>query len=63
MLPNHAPLVVAEQFAMLEALASGTASTSASDERPGTDQLTAAALRRSLDAAGRRGLPAATSST
>ena len=34
MLPNHAPLVIAEQFGTLEALLSRAASTSASGGRP-----------------------------
>lgn len=47
MLPNHAPLVVAEQFGMLEALHPGRIDLGIG-RAPGTDQLTAAALRRSL---------------
>lgn len=47
MLPNHAPLVVAEQFGMLEALHTGRIDLGIG-RAPGTDQLTAAALRRSL---------------
>jgi len=46
MLPNHAPLVVAEQFGMLEALHPGRIDLGIG-RAPGTDQLTAAALRRS----------------
>ena len=46
MLPNHAPLVVAEQFGMLEALHSGRIDLGIG-RRPGTDQVTARALRRS----------------
>ena len=41
MLPNHAPLVVAEQFAMLEALHPGRIDVGIG-RAPGTDQLTAA---------------------
>jgi len=47
MLPNHAPLVVAEQFGMLEALHPGRIDLGIG-RAPGTDQVTAAALRRSL---------------
>ncbi|MFV0306438.1 MAG: LLM class flavin-dependent oxidoreductase [Desertimonas sp.] len=46
MLPNHAPLVVAEQFAMLEALHPGRIDLGLG-RAPGTDPSTAAALRRS----------------
>jgi luciferase family oxidoreductase group 1 len=45
MLPNHAPLVIAEQFGMLEALHPGRIDLGIG-RAPGTDQLTAAALRR-----------------
>jgi len=45
MLPNHAPLVVAEQFAMLEALHPGRIDLGLG-RAPGTDPATAAALRR-----------------
>lgn len=45
MLPNHAPLVVAEQFAMLEALHPGRIDLGIG-RAPGTDPATAAALRR-----------------
>jgi luciferase family oxidoreductase group 1 len=45
MLPNHAPLVVAEQFAMLEALHPGRIDLGIG-RAPGTDQRTAAAVRR-----------------
>ncbi|HEY4610200.1 MAG TPA: LLM class flavin-dependent oxidoreductase [Ilumatobacteraceae bacterium] len=45
MLPNHAPLVVAEQFAMLEAL-HPTRIDLGLGRAPGTDQRTAAAIRR-----------------
>ncbi|MEI7618708.1 MAG: LLM class flavin-dependent oxidoreductase [Actinomycetota bacterium] len=56
MLPNHAPLVVAEQFAMLEALHPGRVDVGIG-RAPGTDQLTAAALRRSADALGAEDFP------
>lgn len=45
MLPNHAPFVVAEQFAMLEALYPGRIDLGIG-RAPGTDQMTAHALRR-----------------
>ncbi len=45
MLPNHAPLVVAEQFALLEALHPGRVDLGIG-RAPGTDQPTALALRR-----------------
>ncbi len=45
MLPNHAPLSIAEQFAMLEALHPGRIDLGVG-RAPGTDQATAAALRR-----------------
>ncbi len=48
MLPNHAPLVVAEQFATLEALHPGRIDLGLG-RAPGTDHVTARALRRSLD--------------
>ena len=48
MLPNHAPLVVAEQFAMLEALHPHRIDVGIG-RAPGTDMSTAAALRRSPD--------------
>ncbi len=48
MLPNHAPLVVAEQFGMLEALHPGRIDLGIG-RAPGTDQITAAALRRRVD--------------
>ena len=44
MLPNHAPLVVAEQFAMLEALHPGRIDVGIG-RAPGTDQGTAAACK------------------
>ncbi len=46
MLPNHSPLVVAEQFGMLEALHPGRIDLGLG-RAPGTDGVTAAALRRS----------------
>ncbi len=49
MLPNHAPLVVAEQFGMLEALHRGRIDLGIG-RAPGTDPVTAYALRRSVDA-------------
>ena len=48
MLPNHAPLVVAEQFGMLEALHPGRIDLGIG-RAPGTDGRTAAALRRGVD--------------
>jgi luciferase family oxidoreductase group 1 len=47
MLPNHAPLVIAEQFGTLEALHPGRIDLGLG-RAPGTDQYTAYALRRSL---------------
>src|SRR5687768_14367896 len=47
MLPNHAPLVVAEQFGTLESLFPGRIDLGLG-RAPGTDQLTARALRRTL---------------
>lgn len=44
MLPNHAPLVIAEQFGTLEALFPGRIDLGLG-RAPGTDQLTASALR------------------
>ena len=49
MLPNHAPLVVAEQFGMLEALHPGRIDLGIG-RAPGTDPVTAHALRRHADA-------------
>ena len=49
MLPNHPPLVVAEQFALLEALHPGRIDLGIG-RAPGTDQATALALRRTVDA-------------
>ncbi len=45
MLPNHAPMVIAEQFATLEALHPGRIDLGIG-RAPGTDRLTEAALRR-----------------
>ena len=47
MLPNHAPLVIAEQFGTLEALYPGRIDLGLG-RAPGTDQLTSQALRRTL---------------
>lgn len=47
MLPNHAPLVVAEQFGTLESMYPGRIDLGLG-RAPGTDQLTAFALRRTL---------------
>jgi len=47
MLPNHAPLVIAEQFGTLEALYPGRIDLGLG-RAPGTDQRTAAALRRNF---------------
>jgi luciferase family oxidoreductase group 1 len=49
MLPNHSPLVVAEQFGMLEALHPGRIDLGIG-RAPGTDPLTTRALRRSARA-------------
>ncbi|HWS52489.1 MAG TPA: LLM class flavin-dependent oxidoreductase [Pyrinomonadaceae bacterium] len=51
MLPNHAPLVVAEQFGTLESLYPGRIDLGLG-RAPGTDQLTMRALRRNLSNAG-----------
>jgi luciferase family oxidoreductase group 1 len=48
MLPNHPPLVVAEQFGMLEALNPGRIDLGIG-RAPGTDPVTASALRRSAE--------------
>ena len=48
MLPNHAPLVVAEQFGTLEALHPGRVDLGIG-RAPGTDQATALALRRTVE--------------
>lgn len=47
MLPNHAPLIIAEQFGTLEAIYPGRVDLGVG-RAPGTDQLTARALRRNL---------------
>jgi luciferase family oxidoreductase group 1 len=49
MLPNHAPLVIAEQFGTLESLYGGRIDLGLG-RAPGTDQRTASALRRDLAA-------------
>ena len=49
MLPNHSPLVIAEQFGTLEALFPGRVDLGLG-RAPGTDMRTARALRRNLDA-------------
>jgi luciferase family oxidoreductase group 1 len=56
MLPNHPPLVVAEQFALLEALHPGRIDLGIG-RAPGTDQMTAAALRRSAAGLGAEDFP------
>jgi luciferase family oxidoreductase group 1 len=48
MLPNHAPLVIAEQFGTLASLYPGRVELGLG-RAPGTDQMTARALRRNLD--------------
>jgi len=48
MLPNHAPLVIAEQFGTLEALFPGRVDLGLG-RAPGTDMQTARALRRNLE--------------
>ncbi len=48
MLPNHAPIVIAEQFGTLEALYPGRIDLGLG-RAPGTDQTTAQALRRNLN--------------
>lgn len=47
MLPNHSPLVIAEQFGTLESLFPGRIDLGLG-RAPGTDQITARALRRNL---------------
>ena len=49
MLPNHAPLVIAEQFGTLESMYPGRIDLGLG-RAPGTDQRTARALRRDLNA-------------
>jgi luciferase family oxidoreductase group 1 len=51
MLPNHAPLVIAEQFGTLESLFPGRIDLGVG-RAPGTDQRTARALRRHLGSSG-----------
>ena len=53
MLPNHSPLQVAEQFGTLESLYPGRIDLGLG-RAPGTDQLTARAMRRDLMAAAER---------
>ncbi|MFD1328202.1 LLM class flavin-dependent oxidoreductase [Mycoplana ramosa] len=48
MLPNHSPLVIAEQFGTLEALFPGRIDLGLG-RAPGTDMLTARALRRNME--------------
>ena len=57
MLPNHPSLVVAEQFAMLEALHPGRIDLGIG-RAPGADPMTAAALRRTVDGLGADDFPA-----
>ncbi|MFF5172176.1 LLM class flavin-dependent oxidoreductase [Micromonospora sp. NPDC000089] len=56
MLPNHAPLVVAEQFGTLEALHPGRIDLGIG-RAPGTDQMTALALRRTMEGLSAEGFP------
>ncbi|WP_096154483.1 LLM class flavin-dependent oxidoreductase [Bacillus sp. FJAT-45066] len=51
MLPNHAPLVIAEQFGTLESMYPGRIDLGLG-RAPGSDQLTARALRRDVRSAG-----------
>jgi luciferase family oxidoreductase group 1 len=51
MLPNHAPMVIAEQFGTLAALHPGRIDLGLG-RAPGSDQLTAYALRRRMDPSG-----------
>jgi luciferase family oxidoreductase group 1 len=51
MLPNHAPLIIAEQFGTLESLYPGRIDLGLG-RAPGGDQLTARALRRGLGSSG-----------
>jgi luciferase family oxidoreductase group 1 len=57
MLPNHAPLVVAEQFGTLEALHPGRIDLGIG-RAPGTDQVTALALRRTMEGLSAEQFPA-----
>ncbi|WP_082812579.1 LLM class flavin-dependent oxidoreductase [Cellulomonas timonensis] len=56
MLPNHPSLVVAEQFAMLEALHPGRIDLGIG-RAPGADPMTAAALRRTVEGLGAEDFP------
>ncbi|MFF2083016.1 LLM class flavin-dependent oxidoreductase [Nocardia sp. NPDC058176] len=56
MLPNHAPLVVAEQFGTLESLHPGRIDLGIG-RAPGTDPVTARALRRHADGLGADSFP------
>ncbi|GAC1368147.1 MAG: LLM class flavin-dependent oxidoreductase [Ktedonobacteraceae bacterium] len=56
MLPNHPPLKVVETFRVLEALHPGRIDLGIG-RAPGTDQVTALALRRSMDALGADDFP------
>jgi luciferase family oxidoreductase group 1 len=56
MLPNHAPLVIAEQFGTLATLYPGRIDLGLG-RAPGTDQLTARALRRHLHSDAEDGFP------
>ena len=56
MLPNHAPLVIAEQFGTLATLFPGRIDLGLG-RAPGTDRLTMRALRRHLDANDEEGFP------
>jgi luciferase family oxidoreductase group 1 len=56
MLPNHAPLVIAEQFGTLEALFPGRIDLGLG-RAPGSDQVTAHALRRTLATDGADSFP------
>jgi luciferase family oxidoreductase group 1 len=51
MLPNHAPLVIAEQFGTLESLYPGRIDLGLG-RAPGSDQITARAMRRNLATSG-----------
>ena len=51
LLPNHSPLVIAEQFGTLEALHPGRIDLGIG-RAPGTDEATAKALRRNVDTTG-----------
>ena len=62
MLPNHAPLVVAEQFALLEAAFPGRIDLGIG-RAPGTDPVTSWALRHGAGGVDRRGGRAASPST